>query len=175
MNLLEIYYKSKLHFGYNLLKRAFFHTNFKKQKEKKLLDLNNLKNVDFIKQIINPNNAIDKTEKIIRKDSEDTKEQPTKTNIFRWNYSKVSSNNNDLLVNVSGNSKIIKKEKIKKIKKKMTIINPQGIKKLKLRKDKLNSNISSGGELVFSKKNTIEKEENNNDNSKFIFISKKKI
>ena len=33
MNLLEIYYKSKLHFGYNLLKRAFFHTNFKKQKE----------------------------------------------------------------------------------------------------------------------------------------------
>ena len=176
MNLLEIYYKSKLHFGYNLLKRAFFHTNFKERKEKKQFGFNKITNMTYIKNLLKPHNIADKTDKINQKDSDDNKEDQSNPNIYRRNYSKISSSNHKLILNASENhkTKIIKKKKIKKVIKKK-IPKQQGIKKLKLRKDKLNSNISSGGELVFSKKNTIEKEENNNDNSKLNLNSKKKI
>ena len=47
MNLLEIYYKFKLHFGSNLLKRALNDIKLKKQNENKNLDLNNINNIDF--------------------------------------------------------------------------------------------------------------------------------
>ena len=168
MNLLEIYYKSKLHFGYNLLKRAFFNTNFKKRKEKNNLDFNKIKN--------EPHNMADKTDKINPKESEDKKEDQSKVNILRRNNTKFSSSNNQLFLNQSENQKIniIKKKKIKKVIK-IKKQNQQGKKKLILRKDSLNPNINSKNELILSKRNTIEKEENNNDNSNLNFNSKKKI
>ena len=104
MNLLEIYYKSKLHFGYNLLKRAFFHTNFKKR----------IKNIKFIKNMLRPKNIDVKNDK--NKDSEYAKEEPIKINNLYKNYSKVSSSKHELVINLSGNQKItlMKKKKIKK-------------------------------------------------------------
>ena len=55
MILLEIYYKSKLHFGYNLLKRAFFSNILFKDIEDKRqqIKLNslNINKVKFIKNI----------------------------------------------------------------------------------------------------------------------------
>ena len=93
MNLLEIYYKSKLHFGSNLLKRALNDIKFKKQNENKNLDLNNINNIDF--------EEIDEKEKINLKDSEDTKEKHIKPNKFRRNQKKILRNNDFIMDSTS--------------------------------------------------------------------------
>ena len=151
MNLLEIYYKSKLHFGYNLLKRAFFH--FKKRKEK----------IKFFGRVLNSKNIEGKNDK--KKDLEDTKEEPIKMkNTLHRNFSKVSLSNHELMLNLSGNHKmtLVKKKKIK-IKKniiKKQKQNQEGVKKLKLKKDIIKSDINSKNVLVFSKNLKKENEEN---------------
>ena len=154
MNLLEIYYKSKLHFGYNLLKRAFFHSNLLKKEKKTVLDFSEVKNVKLINKMVEPNVVVDKKEGYKLKDLEDTKKQPIDINMYRRNKTKVSSNNNQLILNSSiQNKKIIKIKKKKKVKKKIKK-NTKEIYKLNFRKDGLKKDDDSKGSLKLSKIDT---------------------
>ena len=175
MNLLEIYYKSKLHFGYNLLKRAFFSSRLsqlskKKVEKRKSLDISKLNKSKFIKSLFNPiNNNIDNKEKVNNEESEDTKEEQKKQNriniVFNNNiYNNRNQNNypsnNDLILNFK-NSQIIKiKNRRKKLKENYNNnIEKKENKKLKLRKDLIKRDYPSKKKIIFSKKNTIEDEE----------------
>ena len=157
MNLLEIYYKSKLHFGYNLLKRAFFHSNLLNKQKKTVLDYYKAKDVRFIKNLVNANDIADKNERDKKKDLEDTKEEPNNINIYKRNKSKVSSSNNEFILDSSlNNQKIFKNKKNKKLKKKIKK-NNKVIHKLNLRKDISKPDDDSRRPIKFTKRDTIEK------------------
>ena len=171
MNLLEIYYKSKLHFGYNLLKRAFFSNNLLKAREEKRqpIKLNslNINRVKFIKNIFKPNNL---TNKRIKNNIEsiDTKDEQNKnsSNIFNIEdktQDKSSTLNNELIINFSNQNKKIIKLNNKKNENKIIKRDKAKIKKLKLRKDITRRNIECKNDLSLCNKNTIEKDENTND------------
>ena len=149
MNLLEIYYKSKLNLGNILLKRALS-INFSKDNEE---DKDEEK--ESSKKDMKVKNNISK---INFKESENTnvKEERTKASdvlIYRRNRTEKFSSNNCININNNlSNNKIIdiKKFQIKNNNKKLP-------KKLVLRKDLIKSNKSIKRKLI-SIKNTIENE-----------------
>ena len=149
MNLLEIYYKSKLNLGNILLKRALSINFSKDNEEDKDEEKKSSKKDMKVKNNIS---------KINFKESENTnvKEEQTKASdilIYRRNQTiKFSSNNCININNNLSNNKIIdiKKFQIKNNNKKLP-------KKLVLRKDLIKSNKSIKRKLI-SIKNTIENE-----------------
>ena len=169
MNLLEIYYKSKLNLGSNLLKRIFS-LNFLKNKNNKKEDIiSRYKKYPFAKKILNP---FIKKKTLVKnsKDSDNTKvkEEQTKPSdlyIYKRSATKKSSSSNSYLNcinlnlnNSNNNIKIfirknsqIKKSKFKDKKK----------KRIMLKKDmkKLEQNKNSKRKFVLSKIFTIENEE----------------
>ena len=149
MNLLEIYYKSKLNLGNILLKRALS-INFSKDNEEDKDEEKELSKKDTkVKNNIS---------KINFKESENTnvKEERTKASdvlIYRRNRTEKFSSNNCININNNlSNNKIIdiKKIQIKNNNKKLP-------KKLVLRKDLIKSNKITKRKLI-SIKNTIENE-----------------
>ena len=167
MNLLEIYYKSKLNLGTNLLKRALNHKNSinKAQKMKKIktIALSRIKHENLINNIYKLNKLYDK------KESEDTKEEKNNinndVNIYNKNENEsgVSPSNKGILLNLNKENKIKKKIKIK-IKKKKKIFKKKDNKKIQFGKDIIIPDNNSKINFFFSKKNTIEDDDNNNNN-----------
>ena len=149
MNLLEIYYKSKLNLGNILLKRALSVNFSKDNEEDKDEEKESSKKDRKVKNNIS---------KINFKESENTnvKEERTKASdvlIYRRNRTEKFSSNNCININNNlSNNKIIdiKKFQIKNNNKKLP-------KKLVLRKDLIKSNKSIKRKLI-SIKNTIENE-----------------
>ena len=125
----------------------------------------------FVKNMLKSSNIINKSKKINRKDSEDTKEGQIKHNIFGKNQIKIIPKKNDLVLNLSKQDKFnMIKKNIKNVKSNNNLIhknfqNKQRNKKLKLRKDLLKNNVSSQRKSMISNRNTIEREEDiDNDN-----------
>ena len=158
MNLLEIYYKSKLNFGYNLMKRAFFQNKLQKnENHKENLDSSKIKSSKILNNLFQSSNSVNKSEKNNQKDSENVKEEQIQThdvNIIRGQRkrSKFLTAKNSRLINICKDYKSNKiiKNRIKK-----------NNNKLILRKDIIKRDSFYKSDVKLSQRNTIEKDENN--------------
>ena len=153
MNLLEIYYKSKLHFGYNLLKRAFSNAKNIKQANNNLNNLFNDKKVDIMKNGFKSQNNNKNNDK---KESEDTKEKQNKSNGLNDRKRRKSLINKKGIILNSNNQNKIKEKKGKTV-----IYYNQRINGTKIKKNIIKPDSDSKRNLMHSNRKTIENEENN--------------
>ena len=151
MNLLELYYKSKLHLGCNLLKRVF---SLKNNSDKN--NNNNLIIYNRKKKIFNNSINKDKDKKDNQKEYELTEEKQynliNSSNIYKRNQRKVLSNKDKILINYfeqDNNNNIIRNIKNKK----KVIKN-----RIKNNKDINDIDMESKNQFFDSKRNKFENE-----------------
>ena len=175
MNLLEIYYKYKLQFGQNLLKRAFvINSNLpKKQNETNNVEILNTKQINSSKSILEKNNQ--KVSKYILEDVEEEQYIQSNGNNTDIKNQNITSRNGDNTIHYS----IKKNNKYKtyevKVGKNLNNYIDKEINEFNINNDVSNKhNDDSQRKLINSKTNLMGKEEINNNDIVFINYKKKK-
>ena len=175
MNLLEIYYKYKLQFGQNLLKRAFvINSNLpKKQNETNNVEILNTKQINSSKSILEKNNQ--KVSKYILEDVEEEQYIQSSGNNTDIKNQNITSRNGDNTIHYS----IKKNNKYKtyevKVGKNLNNYIDKEINEFNINNDVSNKhNDDSQRKLINSKRNMMGKEEINNNDIVFINYKKKK-
>ena len=150
MNLLELYYKSKLHLGCNLLKRVF---SLKNNSDKN--NNNNLIIYNRKKKIFHNSINKDKDKKDNQKEYELTEEKQynliNSSNIYKRNQRKVLSNKDKILINYFEQDNI---NDIRNIKNKKKVIK----NRIKNNKDINDIDMESKNQFFDSKRNKFENE-----------------
>ena len=150
MNLLELYYKSKLHLGCNLLKRVF---SLKNNSDKN--NNNNLIIYNRKKKIFNNSINKDKDKKDNQKEYELTEEKQynliNSSNIYKRNQRKVLSNKDKILINYFEQDNI---NDIRNIENRKKVIK----NRIKNNKDINDIDMESKNQFFDSKRNKFENE-----------------
>jgi hypothetical protein len=175
MNLLEIYYKYKLQFGQNLLKRAFvINSNLpKKQNETNNVEILNTKQINSSKSILEKNNQ--KVSKYILEDVEEEQYIQSNGNNTDIKNQNITSRNGDNTIHYS----IKKNNKYKtyevKVGKNLNNYIDKEINEFNINNDVSNKhNDDSQRKLINSKTNLMGKEEIHHNDIVFINYKKKK-